>query len=186
MSYDASSSFFSRLIETGEFRVNEEGHALLNGQFLLMIPPTVIIHLEEKLEEEYGRDEMEEVLTDMGRYQAEQALDRYIDRYGMDNLSREKFLDYARKILRTLGWGKVTIDSLDAEQGTVKIVVEHPTLPSVYRNQREETADKPICLYLQGIFAYSFGALMDDDLDVEETSCAAVGGKKCVFEGTTA
>lgn len=177
------SSIFSELIANGEFQVDDKGHAILNGQFLLMVPPPVILKLQERLEEELGREGMQELLVEMGEYQVEQALDRYKERYGMEEVSREKILSYVSNVLKVLGWGKIEIKG--AESDEIKIVVEHPTLPSVYRNREDELSNEPICHYLRGLLSKSMDVTQSGDVNLEETQCAATGGDICVFENTT-
>lgn len=175
-----NSSVFSDLIANGEFRVDEEGHALLNGQFLLMIPPPVILHLQNRLKEEVGQEQMEDIMIDAGQYQVQQALDRYRDRYGIDDISREKLFSYFNNIVKILGWGEIEMQV--TQNSEAKVTVKHPTLPSVYRHRNEEMADNPICHYLRGMMSEGLSALTDDGLLFEETTCAAMGGKVCVFE----
>ncbi len=178
-----NSSVFSDLIANGEFRVDEEGHAMLNGQFLLMIPPPVILYLQDRLEDEMGREQMESLMLDAGRHQVQQALERYKDRYGMDDISKDKIVNYANTIIKILGWGEVTIQNADSDD--VIVSVEHPTLPSVYRNRNDEMADAPVCHYLRGMMSGGMSAIIGEDVTLEETTCAAMGGKICVFEAST-
>lgn len=174
-------SFFTRLIENGQFKVDEEGHAVLNGEFLLMVPPPVLIHMQQRLADQLGQDAMEDFMADAGRYQVEQAIERYIERYDIDQLSKEHIIEFAEELLRVLGWGLIMIDRFDIQEHAVKVVVRHPTLPSVHRNQLGEHAETPICHYLRGILERGMGAVMEDDLDMVEASCAAVEGDTCVF-----
>lgn len=177
------SSAFSELIANGEFRVDDSGHASLNGQLLLMMPPPVILKLQNDLAEELGAEEMEEFMYDIGAYQVEQALDRYIERYGLDGISKEKIFDYIESILKVLGWGEIKIEEIDMDEN-VKITVGRPTLPIVYRNSHDELAEEPICHYLRGLLGAACDAILNEDIEIEETKCAAVGGKECVFEAS--
>lgn len=175
-------SFFTRLIENGQFKVDEEGHAILNGEFLLMVPPPVIIHMQQRLADQIGEAAMEDFMADAGRYQVEQAIERYIERYDIDQLSKDHIIEFAEELLRVLGWGRITINQFDVQEHAVRVIVRHPTLPSVHRNQLGERSETPICHYLRGILERGMGAVMENDLDLVETSCAAVDDDTCVFE----
>jgi predicted hydrocarbon binding protein len=134
------------------------------------------------LEEKLGKEEMKQLCVEMGEYQVEQALGRYKDRYGIDEVSREKIISYVDNILKVLGWGEIDIKS--AENGEIKVVVKHPTLPSVYRNKNEELSEEPICHYLRGLLNKGINVTHDLDVKLEETQCAATGGDTCIFEST--
>lgn len=176
------SGFFTRLIESGDFRIDDDGHATLNGQYLLMIPPPVIIHLQEELADEVGEETMEALIRDAGAYQVRQSVDRYVDRYGWEDLSREKIYDYVQDLLRVLGWGRIEIRKMAEETGTIAVSNRKPTLPAVYRDRKDEPADGPICHYLSGLLSQAFDTIFDFDVELEETQCAATGGEHCIFE----
>lgn len=175
-----NNSFFSDLIANGEFRVNEKGHAILNGEFLLMVPPPVILKHQEDLVEEIGEEKAKSMMVDTGRYQIEQALRRYKERYGLDEISKEKIVDYGNNILKVLGWGEVQIEEISKDKALVK--VENPLLPSVYRNRRDKLSEEPICHYLRGMMSEAVSAIIEEEVLLEETQCAATGGEVCVFE----
>lgn len=175
------SAFFSSLIEKGQLRVDEHGHAMLFGEFLFLVPPKVMIHLQEELEDRLGREEMEDLMTELGDYHVRQATDRYVDQYGMDDISKEKIAEFVQNLLKILGWGKVDIHTLNSDE--FKAVVTHPTLPSIYRNELEKESDDPLCYYLAGVLSGAVNAISNQDFDIEEINCAATGGNKCIFEG---
>jgi len=178
------SSFFTSLIDKGELRIDEKGHALLFGEFLLLMPPLVLLKHQEQLKEEVGRDRMAALMADAGAYQVEQAVKRQEDRYNLDEVSKDTILERTFNIFNILGWGRADIDYLDTDAHEFRVIINHPTLPSVYRNRLEKTADKPICHFVRGIIEKDFEVLFGEDLRVEEVSCAAVDGDTCVFEGT--
>ncbi|MFB6158568.1 MAG: V4R domain-containing protein [Candidatus Nanohalobium sp.] len=173
------SSIFSQLMANGEFRVDDKGHAILNGQFLLMIPPPVILELQEDLENRYGRKDMEEIMLEAGEFQLEQALNRYKDRYDLEEVSRENILEFFNQVGKVLGWGDIEIRT---EGENPVVTVEYPTLPSVYRNRGEELADRPICHYLRGMSSKAVSSLLGEEITLKEEKCAATGGDICRFE----
>lgn len=179
------SVFFSSLIEKGQFRVDDEGHALLFGQPLFLVPPPVLIKLQEDLPDYMEGDDIESFMLELGSFQTQQALERYEERYDWDEMSKEKILRQGFKMLKVLGWGDITIDSLSTEEGeaSFRLVVEHPTFPAVYQQMNGEQ-DAPVCHYLRGMLKRSMeGIVFGDGVTIEEVACAAVSGDRCVFEG---
>lgn len=179
------SAFFSSLIEKGQFRVDETGHARLFGEYLFMMPPEVLLRLQDRLEEQIGEAEMEEILTDLGAFQTRQALERYQEQYNWDQMSKERILDYGFNILRALGWGRIEPETIDTgADPSFRVEVLHPTLPAVYRDENDELSERPICHYLSGMIRQSMESIIfGEDVEITETSCAATGGDRCVFEG---
>lgn len=180
------SLFFSSLIEKGQFRVDDKGHALLFGQPLFLVPPRVLIKLQMDLREYMEAEEIEGFMADLGAYQTEQALERYEDRYNWDSMSKEKILRQGFKMLKVLGWGEISVDMLTTEQDDAgfRLVVAHPTFPAVYQ-EMDGDQHSPVCHYLRGMLRRSMEAIaFGEDVEIEETSCAAVEGDTCVFEGS--
>ncbi|MDY6778792.1 MAG: V4R domain-containing protein [Candidatus Nanohaloarchaea archaeon] len=178
------SNFFSSLIEKGQFRVDEKGHAVLFGEFLFMVPPKVILRLQDELEDRLGREEMEELMVELGLYQVEQASDRYREKFSIDNISHNKLLEFIKDILKVLGWGEIDLTSFERDKGVFTVKVKHPTLPSIIRNDIGEKREEPVCHYLRGILKGAFGAILSvENLQIEESTCAATGDSDiCVFE----
>ncbi len=175
--------FFSSLIEKGQFRIDDKGHAILFGEYLFLIPPHVILHMQEELEEELGSEKMKNFMSDMGSFQVENGLRRYRENYGWDEIPRDKLSNYIEKIARIVGWGQIDFKSIDSDEGSFRIEVSSPTFPAIYLDWKDERADEPICHYLRGMMGEAMSAIIDGDLEVEETECAAVEGKMCVIEG---
>lgn len=178
-------SFFTSLIENGQFRADGKGHALLFGEFLLLVPPPVILHMQERLMERLGREEAAAFMADLGRYQIQQAVERQSERYNLENVNRDALRERTFNIFNILGWGSADVDRFDPETGTFAVTVRHPTLPSVYRNRNDERADEPICHFVRGILERDLDLLTEHDITIEETECAATGGAVCVFETPT-
>lgn len=178
-------SFFTSLIESGQLRADGKGHALLFGEFLLLIPPTVILHLQERLTIRLGREEAATFMAELGRFQIQQAVERQSERYNLEEVGRDALRERTFNIFNILGWGRADVDTFDPETGTFAVTVRHPTLPSVYRNQNDELADEPICHFVRGILERDLDLLTEHDITIAETQCAATGGKTCVFETVT-
>lgn len=178
---EKQSSFFTSLIEKGEFRINNKGQATLFGEFLLMIPPAVIVKLQDRLAEEVGRETMEEMMHDVGAYQVEQAVKRQLDDRNLSNLSKEQLLDHSFNIFGILGWGTFHIE--DIESDFFRVEVHNPSLPTVIRKRMDRNPEQPTCHFIAGLINRNIESILEKDFTIEEVSCASVEGKKCVFEG---
>lgn len=180
-----TSQFFTKLIETGEFRINESGHATLFDEYLFLIPPFVVVELQERLADRVGQAEMEELMVDLGRYQVRQSADRHDKKYDLNSMTKERILDYFENIWNILGWGNTEIVQLDRKDGSMRVAVKEPTLPAEYHKYHDEPAEQPICHFFRGMITEAFNLLFDGTPEIRETSCAAVDGDRCVFEQTT-
>lgn len=178
---EQQSSFFTSLIEKGEFRINDKGQATLFGEFLLMMPPAVIVKLQDRIVEDAGRDSMKEIMHDMGSYQIEQAVKRQLEDRNLSDLSKDQLLDHSFNIFGILGWGTFHVDEIDAE--FFRVEVHNPSLPTVIRKRMDRSPDEPTCHFVAGLIHRNIESILEKDFEIEEVSCASVEGKKCVFEG---
>ena len=106
------SAFFSKLIESGQFNVEDSGHAMLFGEYLLMVPPSVMLKLQMDLEKMVGKKRSQKLLSDLGEYQISQALERYVKRFSIKKIDKRKILDFEKNILNILGWGDFSLNDI--------------------------------------------------------------------------
>lgn len=177
-----SKNFFSYLIDTGQFRVDDEGRALLFGEFLFLIPPSVIIKLRDILIEENGQKKAEEILFKLGKFQVQQGAERYMEKYDLNEKTKDDVIDFTSNIFKVLGWGNIEIENLDLENNDASVIVKSPVFPEKYLETKDKNADNPICSYLEGLFSKAFSGYMGQEIRLKEKSCAAVTGEKyCKF-----
>lgn len=176
-----NSLFFTNLIEKGEFRIDDKGHARLFGEYLFLIPPKVMVKLQNDLEEKIGHEEMSSLMKELGRYQVEQALDRYSIRMNFKDISKSKFLKFAQNIVKIIGWGEIEFKTLKKESKEAEIIINYPTFPEVYLRNHEPT-ETPICHYLNGILQEMVEKLIGE-VELYEATCAVNHDSHvCVFK----
>lgn len=179
------SSYFTRLLETGEFRVDADGTATLYGSPVMFFPPRVMARLHHNLRVELGEEEARDLLRDLGEYQVVSALEKNEERYGLDGIGKEKLGDFATNLYSILGIGRAHVLAFSYGDNTFRIGLDNPTIAESYREQYGET-DAPVCHYLEGLIGLGFAALIGGDIEVEEAKCAATGAERCEFVGRPA
>lgn len=175
------SSFFTHLLETGGFRVDENGHALLFGEYFFLMPPRVLIQLQKILYKELGKKKGKEILTEIGAYQVKTALKRYIKRFNFQKISKDKLIDFSMKIISILGIGEPKIVELEDDKIILRIL--NPVIPQEYISEIGKSKE-PIDFYLKGIMEEFFSDIVfKNEAEVKEVKCLAKGDKYCEFVG---
>lgn len=172
-------SFFSRLIETGEFRRNDEGILFYFGTPTFLIPLRTLISMQRRLEEDHGRKYAAEFMRETGNKQTKRALDRDEERYNFDDMSREKIQDFMEGVSNSIALGVFEFKEVSGE-GLMAVQNKTNPFARIYKKEYGET-DEPIDFFIEGLFENPLGALTDQDTYVEEVSCMAQGDDKCIF-----
>ncbi len=175
-----NNQFFSQLIKKGELRVNKKGHAILSGEYLFLIPPKVIVKLQNNLKEELGHEKMKDMMESLGKYQVKQAMKRYKDKYNLNEISKGAIFKKFKNYTKILGWGNIEFEEMDRKNEELIVTVNHPTLPKVYLRSNKES-DIPVCHYLNGMIEEIGKAMIDNKIEVEEKKCVAKGDEICLF-----
>jgi predicted hydrocarbon binding protein len=175
-------NFFSHLIDTGEFRINDEGQATLFGDYMFLLPPRVLLHLQKRLEEEIGKQEAENLLQEIGRYQVHSGLERYEERLNIGDISRDEIIDFAMQLMSILGIGDPSMEKVSEEEAILSL--ENPTFATEYKHFYGN-AEEGVDFYIRGIVEEFFeDIIFREGCTVVETECAATGESDvCVFRG---
>ena len=167
------------LIESGQFSVDDFGHAKVFGEYILLLPVPVLIHLQTMLEKELGAKKAGAFLEEIGVYQVRQALERYKKRLGIQKVDKTKIMEFEKKIINIIGFGNV--DTKVVFNGSViDITLNNPTVAIKYAEINGKCRH-PVDFYLGGILKGSFSTLTGKDMTVEEVRCAAMGDSVCRF-----
>jgi len=175
-----SDNFFSNLIETGQFRVDDDGHVDIMNEFAMIMPSPVAGKLYYEMEKELGEEKCAEIWKDIGRFQVEQAAERYQGRYNFENMSRNKIIEFTSKMIKLNGFGDIKFSEFTKEEGA-KVTLAGSVLASRYRNIAGEK-DKPVDFWAAGILERHFEVIFGVDVEVEETKCLAKGDDHCSFD----
>jgi len=175
------SSFFTQLIETGQFLIDEKGHAVLLGEYLLLIPPSVILKLQGILEKELGKNKAEKIMSELGELQIEKALERYVKRYGIKKLGKMKIAEFGMNIFSSIGWGKAIFRNFSFEKKTANIVLKDNVLCLKYLELYKTPSKQPIDFFICGMIKKAFSSWFETNVQVKEIKCLAHGDSCCEF-----
>lgn len=175
-------NFFTRLIETGRFRVDDKGHALLFNEYFLLIPPSVLLTLMEALREELGVEKAEKILMEIGEAQVKFALPRYRN-LGMEKVDKRRLIEFFLNFFNSFGWGKLSVSKLSFEDKKIILNIKESTLPLRYASLNKKKSETPIDFYLVGFLKRAFEVILGIELDLKETKCMAMGDHYCEFAG---
>jgi len=173
-----SNQFFGRLMDTGEFRFNDEGILFYFGAPTMLLNINTLMSLQKELEE---KDVAEESLKKVGGQQARRALERYEDRYNFDQASHEEIMSFVDDLTDVLALGEFETMEVDNEE-EIKFAVENQSNPlaRVYRSEYGE-ADSSKDYFLQGLIEEALNIIEGTELEVEERECMAKGDERCLF-----
>ncbi len=175
------SAFFGHLIETGQFVITEDGHAMLLGEFALLIPSRIFLELHELLEKNLGRREAEKIIETLGEFQVEAALERYRKRFKINKIEREKLKDFLFKLFNIMGWGGGTLNKISYEKKYAEFIMTNSTLGKKYLIVNKRKSKYPIDFYIVGWLKKVFETLFGSKVKVIEIKCLAKGDQFCEF-----
>lgn len=176
-----SQQFFTSLIEKGEFRVTEQGHLQVLNELMFLVPSPVMVHMYHRSCEGMGEEDAAVFFREMGRFQVEQAAERYVDQYNFDEMSKRKIMDFTSKVIKIIGFGDIEFSAFDRENQTATVKLAESVFAARYRDQYGDS-DHPVDHWLAGILEKHFGVIFGVEAEAEEVSCEAQGDKNCVFE----
>jgi len=179
---DKRSSFFTQLIETGQFLIDEKGHAILLGEYLLLIPPSVILKLQGILEKELGKNKAEKIMSELGEVQIEKALERYVKRYKISKLDKIKIADFGMKIFSSIGWGQASFKSFSFQKKTADIILKDNMLCLKYKELYKKLSKQPIDFFICGMIKKVCERWLEANMEVKEIKCLACGDLYCEFQ----
>ena len=177
------SKFFTHLIETGQFRIDEDGHAYLLNEFFFLLPPSILLKLQEILERELGYKKMKKIIMELGIFQTQMAIKRYIKIYNIVKINKGKIINFGLNILKILGFGKIEIKKISYDKKIIELIIKSSTLPLEYKKMYKKKSKKPIDFFVCGLIKGSFSSIFEEEIEVKETKCIAMGDPYCEFIG---
>lgn len=174
-------SFFTDMIEKGQFRVDDTGHVSILNEFVFIIPSPVVAKQYALLEERLGTDEAAELMHEVGEYQVQQAAERYVEKYNFDTMQKERIQEFTQRMMKLNGFGDISFSEFDRDNGSATVVLpDGSVFASRYRQLQGET-DHPVDHWLMGILERHFSVIFDVEVTVEESDCIAQGDDMCRF-----
>ncbi len=176
-------SFFTDLINNGQFVIDKSGHAVLFGEYVILFPSKIVLELVERLTDKIGSEEAYRMLLDLAKLQVGEACKRYISRFGIKTADKTKILEFFIKIVDTLGWGGIAVKSVSFKEKTFEVLSKNTVLSLRFKEKYKINATRPTDVYLLGVIQKMFECLLEVELDVVESSCMAMGHSECRFVG---
>jgi len=173
-------SFFLKMIEDGQFRITDDGHAMLFGEFVVLTPAGVYLKLFEILEKELGEKKAWAVIQQLGEFQMKAAIVRYRERFNLQQAQSTKILDFMMEILNILGWGSGAL-VVDAKNRAAKITMKNSMLPKKRMAFYGKHGKGPVDYFVLGWMKALFEAYFSSPVEAKETFCAAKGDPYCEF-----
>ncbi|MBU5537076.1 MAG: 4-vinyl reductase [Candidatus Aenigmatarchaeota archaeon] len=174
-----SRNFLIELLETGQLRVDENGHLILFNEFGILTPSGVVVKLRELLERQFGEKVADKILMKLGEYQVEAAAKRYIKILGIHRLDKNKIIQFTEKILNVLGWGKILVQPF--HDSIVTVIMKESALGIRYRKMYKKNSKRPIDFWVAGMLKKHFSVIFETEVKVKETKCMAMGHPYCEF-----
>ena len=89
--------------------------------------------------------------------------------------TKREALLYLSMMKRWENWGKLSIETIDFENGNGKIIVVNSFETIAHRS------NQPCCHFLRGFLAGFLSELFSKEISVDEEKCAAKGDEYCEF-----
>jgi len=170
------SEFFNHLVSYGGFCI-EEGTIKIWGDYSIFVPINAFITLFDKMKEEIGEKETEEIFYWLGRMNGKNATEMLIKRFGANKKDIPLFVNGATQD----GMGYLQIHEYDKKNFKYGVVVGTNSILAESHKKHNGVQKKQIDYYLAGILAGGVEPLINKDYEVEEIECVAKGDKKCTY-----
>jgi len=174
-----SESFFIKLLQSGQVRI-ENGTFMFLNEFFVLIPVKTFLKLRETLLEKIGA-KGDDILKELGKYQVSHAVKRYSKTIGFEKLDKVKIMDFGANVMNLMGQGDHKVLYFDNKSG--KTIVASKNIPTakeyllIYGKSR-----KPIDSFVSGIWEEALSRVLNKQMICVETKCIACGDKICQFE----
>lgn len=176
----ADDMFFTNLLDTGEFRISETGNVQIMNEYIFLVPSPAIAKLYGLMEERCGQSEAAAMMREMGRFQVQQAAERYVDQYNFDEMGQQKIQDFTSKVIKLNGFGDVTFTDFERSEEKATVELQSSVFASRYHQVNGES-DAPVDHWLAGLLEKHFSVVFNMDADVTEEECVAMGDDRCLF-----
>ncbi|MEM5861335.1 MAG: V4R domain-containing protein [Candidatus Aenigmatarchaeota archaeon] len=166
-----------RLIKKGKVVFTSDGKIIGFNEYTIFLPARVLNRLFVLLKERWGRNEAEEILKELGKFQAKQAFQRYVKTLGWEYLPKEKIWEFITQVNISLGLGKCEFRRLN--DGYVCSIPKTPFAEEFLMEYGKQ--NHPVDFYFAGILESGLGAIVGKLMVCEEVKCYAKGDDCCEF-----
>ncbi len=147
------------------------------GKFSVIEVPAVIISVEtfvnfqKDSEKLLGFEGASVLLYETGKKAGSRWINRFHNEWGLND---KEFIEAVRNFYAELGWGKFSVEENNKNEIVVMVV-------NSFIAQGYGYSDTPVCHFLRGYNAGLAEVLKGNNIDAEETECAAKGDSCCKF-----
>jgi predicted hydrocarbon binding protein len=166
-----------RLIKEGKVEITEDGKIIGFNEHAIFLPLRVLNKLFVLLKENFGEDKAHEILKELGRFQVQQAFQRYIKILGWEKLPKNKIWEFVTQITLSLGLGKY--EYRKSNDSYIISISKTPFAEEFLLEYGKQQS--PIDYYISGIFEKGLTALLGKPMICEEVKCYAKGDDCCEF-----
>jgi len=157
----------NELLEQMEY-VEDGGALMYRGLRYMLIRPETFLWLQKSVTAKIGEEAASQIFYDVGCRAGKLLVNYFCDEMEMDPVDTIRFL---AKLGAQLGWGRVSIESMDPPHGTLEIEVNHSVFAEEHGNSGE-----PVCHVIRGVFAGAWSRVLDYKVNGIEIRCRAVEG----------
>jgi predicted hydrocarbon binding protein len=165
------------MVKEGKIDFTEDGKIIGFNEHAILMPVRVINKLYVNLRDESGEETAQRMLKDIGVFQTNQALKRYVKTLGIKDVEKEKIFEFVRNVLAVLGIGYFNINQ-NGESYTISI--KKTAFAEEYKLEYG-VQKTPIDFYVSGIWEAGISAIAGKQMDCSEKKCFAKGDECCEF-----
>jgi len=168
---------FLKLVKEGKIEFTQDGKIIAFNEHIIQLPVRVLNKLFSTLKETLGEGKAKEIMKELGRFQVQQAFQRYIKILGWEKLPKNKIWEFVTQITLSLGLGKY--EYRKSNDSYIISISKTPFAEEFLLEYGKQQS--PIDYYISGIFEKGLTALLGKPMICEEVKCYAKGDDCCEF-----
>src|SRR3972149_995988 len=95
---DSKESFLIELMRSGQVRIGDGTLTFLN-EFMILFPVKTFLKMHKEFVDRMGRKEANTIMKELGRYQVTHAIKRYSKVISIEDLQKDKILDFGIRVV---------------------------------------------------------------------------------------
>jgi predicted hydrocarbon binding protein len=170
-------NFFLRLIREGKITFTKDGKIIGFNEYAIFLPVRVLNKLFVLLKESFGEEKMKEIMKALGRFQVQQAFQRYVKILNWSTLPKENILEFVKEISVSLGLG--VYEFKRSNNTYIVSISKTPFAEEFLLEYGKQRAS--IDYYIVGCLEAIFSGVVGKPMVCEEVKCYAKGDDCCEF-----
>jgi len=168
---------FLRLVKEGKIEFTEDGKIIAFNEHIVQLPVRVLNKLFILLKENFGENEAQKIMKELGRFQVQQAFQRYVKILGWNTLPKKRVLEFVKEVSASLGLGVYEFRRSD---NTYIVAISKTPFAEEFLLEygKQRTS---IDYYIVGCLEAIFSGILGKPMICEEVKCYAKGDDCCEF-----